>query len=148
MAEGNRALVERLFAQHGSALRAFFFRRVRRPPDAAELAQDVYLRMLRVPDLSAIKDLQAYLFTVANNLARDHVVQERRDRSELDVDDPALQDQFAVPPSIDGDVDHGRRIARLREVLDQLPAKCQAAVILHYWHGQSHEEIALRFARS
>lgn len=57
MADSKKALVERLFSQHGSAVRAFFFRRVRRPPDAAELAQEVYLRMLRVRDLSAIQDL-------------------------------------------------------------------------------------------
>ena len=73
--------------------------------------------MLRVRDLSAIQDLEAYLFTVANNLAREHGVQEHRDRTALDVEDPALQEHFAQPDSADRDIDHDNRIARLREVL-------------------------------
>jgi len=39
MAETKKALVARLFAEHGGALQAFLYRRVRRLPEAAELAQ-------------------------------------------------------------------------------------------------------------
>jgi hypothetical protein len=55
------SLVERLFADHGSSLQAFLFRRVRRQPIAAELAQEVYVRMLRVPDMGAVRNPEAYL---------------------------------------------------------------------------------------
>ena len=64
MGETKKALVERLFAQHSSALRAYFYPRVRHQPDAAELAQEVYLRMLRVNDTDAIRNPEAYLYTV------------------------------------------------------------------------------------
>jgi DNA-directed RNA polymerase specialized sigma24 family protein len=49
MVETKKTLVARLFAEHGSALQAFLYRRLRGHSDAAELAQEVYLRMLRVP---------------------------------------------------------------------------------------------------
>ena len=61
MAETKRTVVARLFAEHGGALQAFLYRRVRRRPDAAELAQEVYVRLLRVPDIEAIRDPGAYL---------------------------------------------------------------------------------------
>ena len=50
MTEPRNALVEGLFARHRTALQAFFFRRLRTKADAADLAQEVYLRILRVND--------------------------------------------------------------------------------------------------
>jgi RNA polymerase sigma factor (sigma-70 family) len=141
MAEPRRALVERLFAEHGSALRAFFFRRVRRQPEAAELAQEVYVRMLRVPDLDAIRNVEAYLYTVASNLAREHA-SASHPRDTLDVADPAIQEQLAELPSFSGQIDAEQRVKRLREVLRELSPKCHTAVVLAYWHGRSYEEIA------
>jgi RNA polymerase sigma factor (sigma-70 family) len=144
MADTKKTLVERLFAQHGDSLQAFLSRRVRRHPDAAELAQEVYVRMLRVRDIEAIRNPEAYLYTVASNLAKEHARDERKDAAVLDVDDPFVQEQLAELPAFAGQLDAEKRVKRLREVLLQLPAKCQAAVVLQYWHGQSYEEIAQR----
>jgi len=148
MTETKKALVERLFVEHGGGLRAFFYRRVRKHPDAAELAQEVYVRMLRVPDMGAVRNPEAYLYAVASNLAREHAVQERRSADALDVDDPAIQEQLAELPAIAGQLDKEQRVRRLREVLQQLPPKCHAAVVLQYWHGLSYEEISQRLGVS
>ena len=56
MVENKKTLVARLFADHGSSLQAFLYKRVRRRPDAVDLAQEVYVRMLRVPDMEAIRN--------------------------------------------------------------------------------------------
>jgi RNA polymerase sigma factor (sigma-70 family) len=148
MAENKKRLVERLFAQHGGALQAFLFRRVRRHPDAAELAQEVYVRMLRVPDMTEVRNPEAYLYTVASNLAKEHARHERKDGDVLDVDDPLVQEQLAELPSYAGQLDAEQRVRRLREVLQQLSPKCQAAVVLQYWHGLTYEEIAQRLGVS
>jgi RNA polymerase sigma factor (sigma-70 family) len=148
VSESKKTLVGRLFAEHGSALQAFLYRRVRRHPDAAELAQEVYVRMLRVADTSAIRNPEAYLYTVASNLAKEHVRQESRDGRVLDVDDPLVQEQLAELPAFAGQLDTEQRTRRLREVLRQLPPKCHAAVVLQYWHGLSYEEIAQRLGVS
>jgi len=124
------------------------YRRVRRHPDAAELAQEVYVRMLRVPDMGAIRNPEAYLYTVASNLAKEHARHEHTDAGVLDVDDPLVQEQLAELPAFAGDLDTEQRIKRLREVLHQLPPKCHAAVVLQYWHGLSYEEIAQRLGVS
>jgi RNA polymerase sigma-70 factor (ECF subfamily) len=44
----------------------------------------------------------------------------------------------------DAALDATRRVARLHEVLKQLPPKCCAAVILQYHYELSYEEIAAR----
>ncbi len=148
MADTKKSLVERLFAEHGRPLQAFLYRRVRRHPDAAELAQEVYLRMLRVPDMDAIRNPEAYLYTVASNLAKEHTREERRSAGMLDLDDAQVQEQLAQLPTFGAQLDAQQRTRRLREVLRQLPPKCQAAVILQYWHGLSYEEIAARLGIS
>jgi len=148
MPETKKTLVERLFAEHGGALQAFLFRRVRKHPDAAELAQEVYVRMLRVPDIESVRNPEAYLYTVASNLAKEHARHERRDGDVVNVDDPLVQEQLAELPSYAGQLDAQERIKRLREVLHQLSPKCQAAVVLQYWHGCSYEEIGQRLGVS
>lgn len=148
MTEAKKKVVERLFAQQGSALRAFLLRRTRRHPEAADIAQEVYVRMLRIPDMGTIRNPEAYLYTVASNLAKEHAQRASRDRLAVDVDDPAIQEQLAELPVFGGELDTEQRVTRLREVLEQLSPKCRAAVELQYWHGLSYEEIALRLGVS
>jgi len=138
-----RTLIERLFIEQGGRLRAFIARRIRRKSDAEELAQEVYLRMLRV-DLSTVDNLQGYLFTVAHNLCRENALRERPLQGSLDVEDPKVQDEFAQWPSFAAELDNEQRVKRLREVLAQLSPKCRAAVELKFWQGLSYEEIAQR----
>jgi RNA polymerase sigma factor (sigma-70 family) len=134
--------IEHLFTEHLASLEAFLYRRVRRHPVAAELAQEVYLRMLRVPDMEAIRNPEAYLYTVASNLAKEHARREGLGQAAQDVDDPMIQGQLAEFPLFGVQMDAEQRVRRLHEVLKQLPAKCQAAMVLQYWHGQSYKEIA------
>ena len=148
MTEGNKALIERLFSEQGAALRAFFRRRIRAAPDASDLAQEVYVRMLRVSDADAIRNPEGYLYTIASNLLKEHRIVERHRAACDDVEDYAVQDQLAESPQFDGEVDTSRRVERLQEVLTQLSPKCRAAVILHYRQGLSYQEIASRLDTS
>lgn len=148
MEDAKKALVERLFARHSGALRSYFQRRVRHRLDAAELAQEVYVRMLRISDTDAIQNPEAYLYTVASNLAKEHRLLERRRATEVDVDDAAQQELLAELPGVIGQIDTEQRVRRLREVLRQLPVKCRAAVALRYWQGMTYEEIAAQLGVS
>src|SRR5262245_39659466 len=144
MAESRKMLFERLFSEQRGALQAFFRRRPSCRLDATDLAQEVYLRMLRIADKDAILDLEAYLFGVASNVAKEHASEEWRHGKSVDIDDTTIQEQLAELPSFDGQVDAEQRVARLREVLRQLPPKCRAAILLQYRHGLSYAEIAER----
>ena len=142
------SLVERLFSEHGGTLQAFFRRRIRSKTDAPDLAQEVYLRMLRVNNQEAIRNPVHYLFTVANNLAKEQSVLERRRASDMDIDEAGEHEQLEVHPTFEGDVDASQRTARLQEVLEQLRPKCQAAVLLRFAHGLSYREVAARLGVS
>jgi hypothetical protein len=49
------------------------------------------------------------------------------------VDDPLVQEQLAQLPSMGAELDTELRTKRLREVLQQLPPKCQAADGMTYF---------------
>jgi RNA polymerase sigma factor (sigma-70 family) len=148
VAEAKKALIERLFAAQRGALQAFFYRRTRHQADSADLTQEVYLRMLRIPDPDAIRDVQAYLFTVASNLAREHAVREGRRGVSVAVEDGAIPEEHAEPLLYDAEIDAARQVQRLREVLRELPPRWHAAVVMQYVHGLSQQEIADRLGVS
>ena len=77
MADPEKGFMERLFAEHRRALQAYFYRRVRRKSDVADLTQEVYLRILRLGNSEAIRNPQVYLYTVASNLVKEHAILDR-----------------------------------------------------------------------
>jgi len=122
---------------------AFFQRRLKGSGGyAPDLAQEVYLRMLRLNDAEAIRDPEAYLFTVAGNIAKEQAVLVRRARSSVEVDQAMDEPQLHDLPMFEHELDAQTRVQRLREALAQLPPKCQAAVILQYRHGLGQREVA------
>lgn len=144
MADPRKGLVERLFAEHGRALQAFFYRRIRMKSDAPDLAQEVYLRMLRVSDIQAIRDPERYLYTVASNLVKEYAVLDRWQASGVNLDEASIRKRLDEQPTLEAQIDVMQRVARLRTVLAQLSPKCRAAVILQYRHGLTYQEIGER----
>ncbi len=144
MGEPKQAFVERLFAKNRAALQAFFYRRIRTKSDAADLAQEVYLRMLRVSDAEAIRNPEAYLYAVAGNLLKENAVIDRRQATQTGIEAIDAQDQLREWPTADSSIDRDERVRRLREVLRELPNKCCAAVVLRSRDELSYQEIAQR----
>lgn len=139
--------VQKLFVAHAEVLKAFFQKRLRSKAEAADLAQEVYLRILRV-DWTAVRNPEGYLYTVAGNLLKEQrIVEQRRSRLD-DAEDPSLALQLAELPSFDSEIDSESRRKRLLEVLEQLPKDCRAAVVLQYRDGLSYQEIAERLGVS
>jgi RNA polymerase sigma factor (sigma-70 family) len=148
MPEPKKTFVERLFAEHRNALQAFFYRRIKTKHDAADLVQEVYLRILRVKDADAIRNPEGYLYAVATNLVYEHSVLTRRSAIPTDPDQVFVEGDPARSPGFEELFDTEARIVRLREVLAQLPPKCRATVNLKYQHGLSYQEIAERLGVS
>jgi RNA polymerase sigma-70 factor (ECF subfamily) len=144
----NTGLVERLFTQHHRALQDFFRRRIRGKSAAPDLMQEVYVRMLRVSDVDAIRNPEAYLYTVASNLLREHAILERRQSNNINIEDVGIQDLLGELPAFDGRLDTDRRISRLRMLFGRLSPKCRATVILRYRDELTYEEIGNRLGVS
>jgi RNA polymerase sigma factor (sigma-70 family) len=148
MAGSNRGFVEKLFAEHRRALQAYFYRRIRTKSDAPDLAQEVYVRMLRVSDVEAIRNPQLYLYTVASNLVKEHAVLERRQAGRLDLDETSVEQRLGELPPLDSQLEGSQLIQRLGAALEQLPARWRTALILKFRYGLTYQEIADRLGVS
>src|SRR5262249_16046085 len=138
MPDDKKALVERLILEHGNALLRYVRRCVRKPADAADLAQEVFLRMLRVPDIEGIRDPQAYLYTVAHNVIRERVLQDRRTGNAVDVDDPSVQALLGEPPVVELAIDRERSAKKLHQIMMELPPAHRASLLLQA-RGMTYE---------
>lgn len=136
------SFIEKLFARHGRDLQTFFRRRVQAKPDVDDLTQEVYLRMLRVSESEVLRNPEAYLYTVASHLVKEHALGQRRRATMADVADPQTAAMLVEFSRLDSDTDRELRVRRLREVLQQLPPNCHAAVTMAYSYDMPQEKIA------
>lgn len=143
MSNGKRNYWGLLFDRYQPGLVAFLGRRVRRASDAPDLAQEVYLRFLRADRAELIRNPEAYLYTIAVNLVREQAVLDRRWGHAVDAlesSEPALVD-FRTPEE---DVERASRRSCLESLIEALPPKFQAVLILQYRDGLTYEQIARR----
>jgi RNA polymerase sigma factor (sigma-70 family) len=148
MTEKKKTVLEKLFAEHRRALQQYFYRRIRIKSDAPDLAQEVYVRMLRVNDPDAIRSPQLYLYTVASNLVKEHAVLEQRQVDRLSFDETNLQQRLGELPSLDSTLAASEMTVRLGTALEQLPRRWRTALILQYRYGLTYQEIADRLGVS
>ncbi len=95
MTTPKRTFVTALEATHGGALRRFLSARLRNATaDVPDLVQEIYLRLLRIKDHEAIRNPQAYLFTVATHVLHQHMLQRSARTSAMDPLDLAAQLQW------------------------------------------------------
>ena len=78
--EADRNRLAEVFRQYNDTLVNYLAFRVKSRQEAAEIAQETYVRMLAMSDLGRITDLQSYLFRVANNIAVDRLRREQVQR--------------------------------------------------------------------
>jgi RNA polymerase sigma-70 factor (ECF subfamily) len=146
--EPDSSLIERLFGEHRSKLQSFFRRRIRTSADAPDLVQEVYLRMLRISDKEAIRNPLFYLYTVANNLVKEHAVLDHRQACGIDIEEAPRHEALETSPAFDSHLDATRRAERLKVVLAQLRPKCRAALVLRFTHGLSYRAIGVHLGVS
>ena len=140
--------MEKLFAEHRRALQAYFYRRIRAKSDAPDLAQEVYLRMLRVSDPEAIRNPQLYLYTVASNLVKEHALLEQRQANRLDLDAVDVQQWLGELPSLEAELEVSQMVERLGAVVERLPARWRTALILQNRYGLTYQQIGERLGVS
>ena len=137
--------------QHGHRLRRFLASRLRhRAADAHDLAQEVFLRLLRIEHHETIRSSEAYLFTVAFHVLHQHVL--RRAAMPETVEISALIDELEAAPGSDplARAETQQQLESLQMALQQLSPKAQAVLILHRRDGLTLDEIAekLGFSRA
>src|SRR6185437_433173 len=118
--------------RYGRGLRRFLSVHLRNAQDVPDLAQEVYLRLLRVDHHDAIRNPEAYLFTVAGHVLRQHLLRHSTDTAFIDITEaiPELPLPAGEEPS--ARVANSQRVEQFqKKILDRLPPRVGAALVLH-----------------
>jgi RNA polymerase sigma-19 factor, ECF subfamily len=133
--------VESAFEQYWRGLHKFLMRRLRSSHNAQDLAQEAYLRLLRVEDIELIRQPQAYLYRIASNLAYEFKLREQKDV--VTFDSEVMDDVAEHPHELFADeLDRLGATQQLEHVLGQLPPMYRAVFVLRKRDGLSYAEIA------
>ncbi|MDT4288937.1 RNA polymerase sigma factor [Methylomonas sp. MO1] len=134
--------IYRIFLNTRPQIQRFLRQRIRCDDTAADLIQDIFLRLtlLKPPPASEI-EVQAWLFKVASNLSLDHLRTQKRRYELLDqyLGDETDIDASAAPERTAEAQDQLRHI---QLALADLPDQCAEILYLSRIEGLSHIEIA------
>lgn len=125
-------------------LQRYLLRRVRTLQDAEDLAQEVYLRLLKLEDPALIREPVAYMFGIAARVVAESA--EGFERRQAAIDDEVFNrmvenGEEAVTPDVAGNLDLQLDLQR---ALATLPANQAEALELHEVAGLSYVEVADR----
>ena len=137
--------IERLFQEHNSALVRFLASRLRSEEEAREIAQEAYVRLLRLDEPDTVSYLRSYLFRIAANLATDRLKQRER-RSELRKLIFFDTDLSSPPPETS--LNAAEELALIRAAIEELPGNCRTAFLLHKIHELPVADTAARMQLS
>lgn len=139
---GDETALESLIERYHRPLFAFLYRLTDDHALADDLAQEVFIRLVKYQG-AAPANFRAWIFTVARNLAHDHFrsahYQHEQPAEFADNDYPTEQD-IALSPEHHALYTDGRR--EIAAALQTLPPDQREVVILRFYHDMSLGEIA------
>ena len=118
----------------------FLVRRTATSADAQDLAQEVYLRLLRVDRMDLVRQPRSYLLRIAANLLHEWRLKARQSMPHGAED----LEMLASIESPERDAVAASRAKRLAAELSRLPAPVRAALVLQIRDGLSYEQIAVQ----
>jgi len=136
------AAVGELYANHHAWLCAWLRRKIGCSHGAADLAQDVFMRILVSRNaLCGLREPRAYLTTTAQRLMVDRIRREVLEKTYLAELAISLE-TLPVHPSPEQTLLTLEALEQIAAVLADVPAKARQAFLLHYLEGLAHGEIA------
>jgi RNA polymerase sigma factor (sigma-70 family) len=147
-AEDAQTLVSELVSSHGAQLQRFLLARVRNAADVPDIAQEVYLRMLRIPNIESIRSPEAYLFTVAQHLVHQHTLTQSATRPSVELTQILTTPAGAPDADPALELDALQCLEQLQNALEELSPKARATFMLHRRDGLSLDEIGERLGIS
>ena len=142
---GDAVAFAALFARHNGGVFRYFLRQCRDHGLAEELAQDVWMRVIKAAEgYEVTAKFTTYLYRIAHNRLIDHVRRcEARPEDSFD-EAPAEVEALPAPEIAMPDRLHARRqlAERLVSALEALPADQREAFLLHEEAGMTLDEIA------
>ncbi len=147
LAAGHDAALNELMERHGARLFHYLLRQLRNETDAADLAQEAFVRVYQNrAQFDAAHKFSTWLYTIATNLMRDRFRWHQRhpevsmeaERGEAGSILDALPDGEASPSER---IATAERAAEVQKAVSALPADLRTALILSEYEGLTHADI-------
>ena len=138
------SFAESVFRQYTALLHRFLARRLTRPQDVDDLAQEVFIRLARLNKPELVLKPKAYLCSVASNLVREFKLRNARELERIVFDSETL-DEAAEQPAHERPDELAERLniqRQLEQAMQRLPRIQCAVLLLAKRDGLSHKEIA------
>ena len=130
-------LVKTLFTDYSQELRLYVARTIGNVDDAEELTQDTFYNFMRRDDIEEIKNPRAYLYKTANNLALNHIRNNKKyNESTESIHCPSKT------PSLEREVFAQQDIDFLIAIIDKLPELSRRVFLMNRIDEKSYAEIA------
>lgn len=133
-----RSDVARWYDEYHLRLLNFLRSGLRAEADAEDVSQEVYLRLLRIPEGRVVEHPRAYLFRVAANVVNDWRAGQRM----LETRPPEELDRIAGAQDSAEEYEKTKRLERIERALNALPPHYRSTIVLKTTHGLTYEEIA------
>jgi RNA polymerase sigma factor (sigma-70 family) len=137
-----QTFVAGMAAKYGGRLRRFLKLNLANAADVPDLAQEVFMRLLRVQRYEEIRSPEAYLFTVASHVVQQHAQKQATLPESLEVTELLTELQLISDDDPTARVEVQQRLQHLEHILEQLPPHVAMTLLLHRLAGNSIAEIA------
>lgn len=151
MEDEKSRFLKQLAERYGPALERYLTRKLDNPADAAEVAQESFIRLYRLEHPDQLDNARAFLFQVASNLAVDQLRRRSLHFRFLKTESVEVGDGMEVSgdtASPEQIVSSREKLERIYQAVDRLPEKCRQAFLLHRTSGLSYSDIALELGVS
>jgi RNA polymerase sigma-70 factor (ECF subfamily) len=138
---GETLSVQRTIARYHKSLLRFLRQRLRVKEDAADVAQETYIRMMQYEGARDIQSPPSMLFRIAINVTNDlrRSEQSRRVAGQCSIDGLEL---LSDCPGPDRQLAAGQELELLYRVIEDLPPKCRHVFLLSRVQRMTYPEIA------
>jgi RNA polymerase sigma-70 factor (ECF subfamily) len=149
MAQGRQEALAKLYDETAHILNGLLLRILDLPQDAEEVLLDVYMKAWKnagsySPDRGTV---QAWLFTMARSVAIDRVRQRRARPNTLPLEFQSLSEPLSSDQSPEQQTAASQTRRKVQVLLNELPPEQRDVVMLAFFGGLTHSELAGRLGQ-
>ena len=133
---------DEIFQRYNEVLLRYISHHIECQEDVPEIAQEVYLRLIKIKEKGPIRHPQAFLFKIARNLLRDRIRRKAARASNRHVSMDVME-LVSPSPSPEEIIVSKEIMGIVEDTLKCLKPEAQQAFMLHRYKGLTYDKIAL-----